>query len=186
MQQIGKHKNYMPGIPRPCLVDTNVAIVANGKSEQSNDALVEMCIDAILEVTRNGGLVLDAGDLIYDEYRQNLSMSGQPNTGDMFMKWVHDFRWQPQFCERREVHCQEGTGKVFLEFPESESLKEFDRSDRKFVAVANAAAPKRPILQAVDFKWWGWKEALAAEGIEVVFLDAAAAEAGYQKHLGDA
>ncbi len=91
----------MKNIPKWCLVDTNVAIVANGKSEQADDLLVGKCIDAILKITSKGGLVLDAGDLIYDEYRQNLNLSGQPNTGDMFMKWVHDFRWQPERCERR-------------------------------------------------------------------------------------
>lgn len=71
-----------------------------------------------------------------------------------------------------------------LNSPVAEALRDFDRSDRKFVAVANAAAPKRPILEAVDFKWWGWREALAAEGIEVIFLDEAAAAAGYRQHLG--
>ena len=45
----------MKHLPRPCLVDTNVAIVANGKSEQADDSLVEKCINAILELTRNIG-----------------------------------------------------------------------------------------------------------------------------------
>ena len=43
----------MRHLPRPCLVDTNVAIVANGKSRQADESLVEDCIDAILEVTSN-------------------------------------------------------------------------------------------------------------------------------------
>jgi len=76
----------MRHIPRPCLVDTNVIIVANGKSEQADDSMVEKCIDAILELTTNGGLVIDEGGLIFDEYRQNLGLSGQPGTGDMFLK----------------------------------------------------------------------------------------------------
>jgi hypothetical protein len=176
----------MKKIPKWCLVDTNVAIVANGKSEQADDALVEKCIDAILKITSKGGLVLDAGDLIYDEYRQNLSLSGQPGTGDVFVKWVHDFRWQPEFCERRDINCLDDAEQTFLEFPEAGTLREFDRSDRKFVAVANAAEPKRPILEAVDFKWWGWREGLAAEGISVIFLDEEAAEEGYRRHMGNA
>ena len=85
----------------------------------------------------------------------------------------------------REINCLDETEQTFLEFPKSEALKNFDRSDLKFVAVANAGEPKRPVIEAVDFKWWGWKEALAAEGIEVVFLDEAVAEAGYQEHLDD-
>lgn len=174
----------MKTIPRPCLVDTNVAIVANGKSEQADDSLVEKCIDALLEVTAKGGLVVDDGGLIFEEYRQNLSLSGQPGTGDAFIKWVHDHQWNTNFCERRIINSIEGDPQSFAEFPTAEELNEFDHSDRKFVAVANAKKPKRPILEAVDFKWWGWKDALAEVGIQVVFLDDAAAEAGYNKHIG--
>lgn len=175
----------MKHLPRPCLVDTNVPIVANGKSEQADDSLVEACIDAILELTRKGGLVVDDGGLIFEEYRQNLSFSGQPGTGDAFMKWVHDHQWNLDYCERRPITLLEGDDRVFAEFPIAAALQEFDASDRKFVAVANATEPKRPILEAVDFKWWGWKDALAVEGIEVIFLDEAAAEAGYLEHIGN-
>lgn len=172
----------MSRVPRPCLVDTNVAIVANGQSEQADEDLVERCIDAILEITTKGGLVIDSADRIFDEYRQNLSLSGQPGTGDAFMKWVHDFRWQTELCEMRGVTCVDEDEQVFEEFPSHEGLREFDRNDRKFVAVANAGKP-RPILQAVDFKWWGWKDALAIAGITVHFVDEKAAEAGYINHL---
>ena len=52
-------------------------------------------------------------------------------------------------------------------------MKNFDLSDRKFVAVANAHQEKPPILEGTDSKWWGWKDALAEVGIKVVFLDEA-------------
>ena len=174
----------MKRLPRPCVVDTNVPIVANGRSKQAEDALVEKCIDALVELTQKGGLVLDDGGLIFDEYRQNLSLSGQPGTGDAFLKWVHDHQWDPQWCDRRTLTPFGTAPDGFAEFPGAEALREFDPSDRKFVAVANARPPKRPILEAVDYKWWGWRKALAAEGIQVVFLDEAAAEAGYREHLG--
>ncbi|GBC60831.1 hypothetical protein DENIS_1790 [Desulfonema ishimotonii] len=50
------------------------------------------CVNAVDQVVKNGGLVLDAGDEIFSEYRNQLSMSGQPGIGDKFMKWVHDNR----------------------------------------------------------------------------------------------
>jgi hypothetical protein len=174
----------MGTIPRHCIVDTNVAIVANGKSDQADDTLVERCIDTLVELMTRGGLVLDGGGLIFDEYRQNLSLSGQPGTGDAFLKWVHDHQWNPDHCERREI-TERNDDRMFEEFPSTPSLRDFDRSDRKFVAVANAGTPKRPILEAVDFKWWGWRKALAAEGIKVVFLDEGAAQAGFESHTGD-
>jgi hypothetical protein len=172
-------------LSRLCVIDTNVAIVANGESEQADDALVEKCIDALLELTRKGGLVVDERGEIFDEYRQHLSLGGQPGTGDLFMKWVHDHQWNSDRCERRAITpCADE--RRYEEFPESPALSAFDPSDRKFVAVANAAKPKPMILQAVDFKWWGWRDALAAEGIQVVFLDERAARTGYAKHLGHA
>jgi hypothetical protein len=58
----------------------------------------------------------------------------------------------------------------FLEFPVDRALKNFDRSDRKFVAVALAHPERPPILQAVDSKWWGFKDALNRNGVRVEFL----------------
>ncbi len=45
-----------------------------------------------------------------------------------------------------------------------------NRSDRKFVAVANAHPDKPPIMHATDSKWWAWKDALKDVGITVHFL----------------
>jgi hypothetical protein len=175
----------MNHLPRPCLVDTNVPVVANGHSPQAGDDLVEKCIDVLLEITNAGGLVIDSEGRIFEEYRQNLNLSGQPGTGDLFMKWVQDHQWIPELCERRDVTCLDEAEQEFAEFPATDTLEDFDRGDRKFVAVANAGEPKRPILEAVDFKWWGWRQALQTVGIQVVFVDEASAEAGYRKHLGN-
>jgi len=47
----------------------------------------------------------------------------------------------------------------------------YDRSDRKFLAVAAAAHEEHPpILQSFDSKWWGWREAVDQVGISVHFL----------------
>jgi hypothetical protein len=167
------------------IVDTNVPIVANGHSAQASEELVEKCIDALMQITREGGLVLDDNGLIFEEYSRNLNFSGQPGTGDAFMKWVHDNQWNPEFCERRSITPLFNDSRGFEEFPTAPALAQFDASDQKFVAVANASEPKHPILEAVDFKWWGWKDALAQEGIIVVFLDEDAAQAGYEQHLAN-
>ncbi len=154
-----------------CVVDTNVPITANGKSSQADDALTEKCIDALLKIKDRGGLVLDDENRIFDEYRRNMSLSGQPGTGDMFLKWVHDYRYNSSFCELRPITCTNEDNQTFEEFPDHPELDNFDVSDRKFVAVANAGGPKASILQAVDSKWWGWKDALQACGLIVLFID---------------
>jgi len=170
-------------MPRLRLVDTNVAIVANGNSEQATENLPERCIDALLEITKNGGLVMDDGGRIFEEYMNKLNLAGRPGMGDSFLKWVHDHQWNPNWCEMRTLTCLDEDEQEFEEFPAHPKLEDFDVSDRKFVATANAGDPKAEILQAVDFKWWEWKDALAEVGIKVVFLDEVAAEQGYQNHL---
>jgi hypothetical protein len=171
--------------PNKCVVDTNVPKTANfaldpGAIPQELTGCVLACIDAIEHVTTNGNLVLDANDEIFDEYRQQLSMRGQPGIGDRFMKWVHDHRWQLPDQDRVAITpC----GSSYVEFPEHEGLANFDKSDRKFVAVANAHPEKPPIMQAVDSKWWGWRDALAEVGITVHFLCPEYAKAKYAEKI---
>jgi hypothetical protein len=57
----------------------------------------------------------------------------------------------------------------FEELPSPEGVV-YDRSDRKFLAVAAAHREHPPILQAFDSKWWGWQAALARIGVTIHFL----------------
>ena len=173
-------------LPRKCLIDTNVPKTANlalapDKIPQELIGCVLACVEAVEHVVKKGGLVLDAGDEIFDEYRHQLSMKGQPGMGDRFMKWVHDNRWT--FPDSDRVNITRN-GESYDQFPQHKGLDDFDNSDRKFVAVANAHPTKPPILQATDSKWWGWKDALAEGGITVHFLCPEYAEAKYAEKMG--
>ena len=173
-------------LPKKCLMDTNVPKTANLATQPDPDAdvydaCVLACIEAVDHVIKKRGLVIDAGDEIFDEYRQQLSMKGQPGVGDRFMKWVHDNRWSLLDTQRVPISKN---GDSYDEFPMHDGLDTFDRSDRKFVAVANAHADKPPILQATDSKWWGWKDALAEVGISVQFLCTEYVEAKYAEKMG--
>lgn len=173
-------------LPAKCVVDTNVPKVANLATQPdpaSNfpDTCVEACVDAIEHVVRTRGLVLDAGNEIYGEYMDNLDISGQPGIGDVFMKWVHDRRWTLDESQRVPITR---SGDSYDEFPSHGGLENFDKSDRKFVAVSNAHPKKPPILQATDSKWWGWKEALAECGVEVAFLCPDYVESTYASRMG--
>lgn len=170
-------------IPRWCLVDTNIPALANGTTDEELSKLSDDCIDMLMHLKKQGGLVLDEGDRIFDEYRTNLRLSGQPGFGDQFMKWVHDNRWNEQHCRQIPITCTDESNQIFEEFPEHPDLKDFDVSDRKFVAVANADHLNPSIMQAVDYKWWGWKDALKEAGIEVRFLDPTLAKRKYKEHL---
>lgn len=58
----------------------------------------------------------------------------------------------------------------FEEFPGDEELADFDRQDRKFVAVALTSVNDPTILNAVDSDWWDHLEALNNNGVKVEFL----------------
>ncbi len=173
-------------LPKKCLVDTNVPKTANlalapDKVPDELTGCVLACVEAVEHVIKKRGLVIDAGDEIFDEYRQQLSMKGQPGVGDHFMKWVHDNRWGLPDSDRVTITKN---GESYHQFPDHEGLALFDSSDRKFIAVANAHPDKPPILQATDRKWWGWKDLLAEVGITVHFLCPDYARAKYEEKMG--
>ena len=166
--------HLMNKFPKVCLIDTNVPKIANLATDPASipNELIDcvlMCVKAVDHVIQNGGLVLDAGDEIFGEYRGQLSMRGQPGVGDKFMKWVHDFRWSKPKINLVTITKKNANGD-YDQFPNHAGLKNFDRSDRKFIAVANAHPDKPPIIEATDSKWWGWKDALSETGITVQFI----------------
>jgi hypothetical protein len=173
-------------LPKKCLVDTNVPIIANQSLDPASIppelvGCVSNCVDAIEHVVKCGGLVIDADDEIYNEYRQHLSLRGQPGIGDRFMKWVHDNRWSFPAEDRVKITKIEVS---YEEFPDHEGLSNFDNSDRMFVAVANAHPGNPAILEASDSKWWGWKDALAEVGITVRFLCPSYVKMKYEEKFG--
>ena len=106
--------------------------------------------------------------MILDEYRRNLNPSGQPGLGDFFFKWV----WERQADERhcRIVDVTPNDERVFDEFPDDPRLSNFDRDDRKFVAVAIASGTAPKILNASDTDWWIHRQELGRHGVEIEFL----------------
>jgi len=176
----------MINMPQKCVVDTNVPKTANLAQHPDSvpdelTACVLTCVQAIEHIVKKGGLVIDAGDEIFTEYRQQLSMSGQPGVGDRFMKWVHDHRWQLPDEDQVAITKNDAS---YDEFPEHDDLADFDDSDRKFEAAANAHPQRPPILEATASKWWGWKDALSSVGITVTFLCRDYVEWKYNDKMG--
>lgn len=170
------------------VIDTNVLMVANEDfpPEQADDDCVRACIDRLIAI-QNGSsgerVVLDDDDRLIGEYQQTLKSSQQPSTGRAFLYWLFQAGWNPALCGRVRINCIEEANQVFKEFPEHKGLAEFDVSDRKFVATANAHPVKPPILQAVDAKWMGWEKALNECGLQIEWLHRETADRLYQDHL---
>ncbi|MCP4345533.1 MAG: hypothetical protein GY795_08405 [Desulfobacterales bacterium] len=151
------------------VVDTNVPLTANEKADAGPDCILE-CIRALQYIMEKGHIVLDDNWLIIKEYMNKLSSTGQPGLGDMFLKWVLTNQSNPSRCTCVPITPVKDNNLNFEEFPDHIGLKNFDLSDRKFVAVSIAHGEYPPILQAVDCKWWGWKSALHECGVYVEFL----------------
>jgi hypothetical protein len=150
------------------VVDTNVAVVANGKTPQAGPDCVLTCITGLNNIVAEGQIFLDHGGLILEEYRRHLSPSGQPGPGDAFFKWLWNNQGNPRRCRWVVITPVAGSG--FAEFPEDPELAGFDASDRKFVAVVLASDQHPPINNASDTDWWHYREVLKRHGVEVLFL----------------
>ncbi|MDR2897618.1 MAG: hypothetical protein LBU99_02300 [Spirochaetaceae bacterium] len=167
------------------VIDTNVLVTANKSRTMKNEPkelhdCIRTCVDVLDSVKQTKQVVLDFDDEIFIEYINNLSLSGQPGQGDAFIKWLHQNRWS--FPDSQRVKITKA-GDSYTEFSDHPDLADFDISDRKFVATANAHDEKPPILQATDSKWWGWKDALEESGISVQFLCPKYIQTKYEKKM---
>ena len=117
------------------------------------------------------------------EYRANLNSKGQPGPGDAFMKWVLTHEWSGKRVTRVALTPKQNDPADFDECPVSEGVH-YDRSDRKFLAVAHAHPARPALLQSFDSKWWGWQEALRPFGVTIVFLCPSQIAAKHAQKMG--
>ncbi len=150
----------------PVVVDTNVLLAADGRADYSRDC-ASNCEKKLKQIEKRHMVVLDLGREILREYGRKVPHTKQPGSGYNFWKWLINNMANPDHCARVELTAHAAKG--YVEFPDHDGLKNFDPSDRKFVAVAAAHPEKPEIIQATDTKWWGWKDALAECGIRVSF-----------------
>lgn len=152
------------------VVDTNVPVVANGKTEHADPSCVITCINTLDDIREHGIVILDDTMFILQEYMGNLSMSGQPGAGDIFMKWIWNVQADNRHCKLVRITPDETDSTIFDEFPKDARLINFDRSDRKFVAVALASGDNPEVLNAVDSDWANHFIALNEAGLNIKFL----------------
>jgi hypothetical protein len=151
---------------RLAVIDSNVLIAANGKSDQANDACVDRCVEILVEVSQGSSLAMDDGNEILNEYSRYCNYSGQPGVGDRFFLWAQ--RNQYATCLRVALNPHEDRG--YEEFPDTPDLAKFDPSDRKFVATALGCTPTATIYNAVDSDYAQHAQALADAAIPVTEL----------------
>ena len=154
---------------RAVVVDTNVPVAANAMANHVSEDCIINCVQRLKQVRKKEILLLDDGMRILQEYMGYLSPSGQPGIGDMFMKWVWNNQSNPKRCKIIPITSLDERP-YFSEFPKDDELDGFDRSDRKFVAVAKASGLDPPIINATDKDWWEFKKPLHKHGIKIEFI----------------
>ena len=129
------------------VVDTNVAIAANGRNTHADLECQLECVKALEDVCARQIVALDDGDLIFDEYKEYLRFAGIPGVGDKFFKYLFDRRYGGNQVRLVSITpCRDGS-RGFEELP----MNSLDQSDRKFLATAVVA--EADILNATDSDW---------------------------------
>lgn len=149
------------------VIDTNVAISANGRDTHACGKCQIECIEYIEAATSPKSkkiIVLDDQDLIIGEYKKHLNHRGQPGMGDAFYKYLHDHMYGGDkiLLVRINENGDDDTG--FDELPENS----IDPSDRKLLAAAKVAAAD--IINALDTDWHEKRDFLSAFSVNVVQL----------------
>ena len=145
------------------VVDSNVAVVANGRDTHASEDCQLTCISELERVVKRCRVAIDTGDFIFAEYRNHLHFSGRPGTGDMFFKFLFNNRYDPKRVFRVTINPS-GEDRGFAELPPNR----LDPSDRKFLAVA--AVAQAPILNATDSDWKENSDLLDRLGVDVIQL----------------
>lgn len=145
------------------VVDTNVAIVANRNADTHVDEACQLaCVERLETLTKLGIIAIDDKDLILKEYSNYLTRSGgSKGTGDVFFIHVITHHHNTDFIRRVPVTPTQDEKLGFEELPENT----FDRSDRKFLAVAVVAEAK--VLNATDSDWAQHSKLMTDLGVAV-------------------
>lgn len=117
----------------------------------------------------SGAILVDACGLILREYRKNLRHETAPGIGFAFLRWAHDGQGSAA-CRHVRITRRPGSDEDYEEFPSDPALSGFDRSDRKFVAVALASGEDPWIANALDSDWAVHHSVLLAHGVRVRFV----------------
>ncbi|MBL6852105.1 MAG: hypothetical protein ISS15_16665 [Alphaproteobacteria bacterium] len=148
------------------VVDTNVAVVANGRDGQYDLDCRLTCvlqIQAIKNHARHRTVLDDAGEIL-KEYHRLLNPHGQPGVGDEFYRFLLNFQGNAKRVLRVTLDKDAQTGQ-YIAFPKDAALANFDPSDRKFVAAARRG--KAIVINAVDSDWKKHATPLKKAGVSV-------------------
>jgi len=146
------------------VVDTNVAVIANGRGTNAHPSCQLKAIKALREVLTSHTVVIDIAGEMLSEYRRYCDPKGQPGVGDRFFREII-----MNYSTRiRRIDLPKTSKGDFVDFPNDPRLSGFDWSDRKFAAASRQQSA--PVLNATDSDWLIHRRTLKQHGIDVLFL----------------
>ena len=135
-------------------IDENVIAVANDVARvdrgdqpncpQADDACRLACVTFLASARRDGKVIVDGADVVFSYYRRKASLSGQPGSGDAFLKALFQVMYDPDHIVRVDLAPAPTFG-----LPAAFVQSGFDPDDFIYVALA-AARPNSIIINAVD------------------------------------
>ena len=146
------------------VVDTNVAIAANGRKTHADLQCQSACVARLRSLVAGEVVAIDDQGLILAEYAARLNFSGMPGMGDRFFKYVFNFQYGQDRVRRVTVTPSKDDRRSFEELP----ANTFDPSDRKFLAVAVESGAV--VLNALDSDWNEQSALMTRLGVEVAEL----------------
>lgn len=166
------------------ILDTNVPAKASIPPNSCPEEELEMqraCMEYIRTLTtgRDKKLVLDLGHEIWKEYQNNVCKDS--GMGKQFFKWLYSY--YATILPQDHIKLDKDENGQYIDYPYDDDTKEFDESDKKFVAISNAHNEKPPIIEAADGKWLGYEKAFAKYGIHIEFLNREYAQKMYEQKI---
>ena len=146
------------------VVDSNVAIVANRRGTHADERCQLACVEKLESVVEREVIAIDEARGILSEYQKYLQTNGMLGAGDIFYKHVLNHLYQTDRVQVVPITPSEDPARGFEELPENA----FDRSDRKFLAVAVAVGGV--VLNATDSDWAEHESLMDELGVEVCQL----------------
>ncbi|MCX6049687.1 MAG: hypothetical protein NT075_31695 [Chloroflexi bacterium] len=147
--------------------------MANAReTPHASPACILACAQILGEIQQQHIVVIDDGWRVLNEYKRKINPNGQPGVGDRFLHWVLINLSNRERCETVTLTplVNSDDGNDLAEFPQDRELINFDRADRKFVALALTHPEKPPILNATDTDWWHHRAILEKHGVLLRFL----------------
>lgn len=148
------------------VIDTNVAVVANGRDTHAELTLQLECNNFLAKLLKNARhrIILDTEYEIFSEYKKYLNFNGSPGMGDILFKYVHDHMHMNKKIRLHPITKIADMSRGYEELP----INSLDPSDRKFLATAVVGSAE--IVNATDGDWAENKVLTQSLGIEIVNL----------------